>query len=303
VLVWEAVHDYLHHLAVERGLAGQSIAAYTYDLDYMLESLAIRNVETIGDVARAHLLGFLADRAAAGDSARTQQRRWSTVFGLFRWLRLEGEIKVEPTKDIDWPQWEPRLHEVLSRSEVAGILAAPGIYSPLGLRDTALFEFLYATGARVSEACTLQLDALHFDEGLVLLTGKGNKQRAVPLRGAVVAAMLLYLVEGRPELLAKSKAKPGTINNWVFLNHRGDRLRRQGCWDRLEKAAREAGITRPVSPHQIRHSFATHMMEGGADIATVQLLLGHANASTTEVYTHLDMTKIRELYDLHHPRA
>jgi integrase/recombinase XerD len=195
------------------------------------------------------------------------------------------------------------LPEVLSRSEVADIIAAPGIGSPLGLRDTALFEFLYATGARVSEACTLQLDALHFEEGLVLLTGKGNKQRAVPLRGAVVAAMLLYLVEGRPELLTKSKAKPAALNNWVFLNHRGGRLRRQGCWDRLEKAAREAGITRPVSPHQIRHSFATHMLEGGADIATIQLLLGHVDASTTEIYTHLDLTKIRELYDRHHPRA
>jgi integrase/recombinase XerD len=303
VLVREAARDFMNHLAIERGLAPRTLEAYEYDIDYLLESLARRGVSEVERVTRADLLGFLEDRTAAGDSARSQKRRWTTVFGLFRWCRLEGILNREPTKDIAWPEWQAPLPEVLTRSEVERIIEAPGIGTPLGLRDTAMFEFLYATGARVSEACELKLGDLRMDEGLALLTGKGSKQRAVPVRGAVVAALLLYLVEGRPELLAKSKAKPGTINNWVFLNHRGDRLRRQGCWDRLEKAARKAGITRPASPHQLRHSFATHMLESGADIATIQLLLGHANASTTEVYTHLDLTKIRELYDLHHPRA
>jgi integrase/recombinase XerD len=301
VLVSEAARDFMNHLAIERGLAPRTLEAYRYDIDYLLESLARRGVAEIELVTRVDLLGFLEDRTAAGDSPRSQQRRWTTVFGLFRWCRLEGVIDREPTKDVAWPEWESPLPDVLTRSEVERIIEAPGIDAPLGLRDTALFEFLYATGARVSEACGLQLGDLRLDERLALLTGKGSKQRAVPVRGAVVAALLVYIVEARPVLAAKSK-RPSRVDA-VFLNHRGGQLGRNGCFTQLRKAASLAGITRDISPHMLRHSFATHLLEGGADIRIVQELLGHSDISTTEVYTHVASTRIREQYDRHHPRA
>jgi integrase/recombinase XerD len=299
VLVSEAARDFMDHLAIERGLAPRTLEAYEYDLGYLLESLARRGVSEIDRITRADLLGFLEDRTAAGDSGRSQKRRWTTVFGLFRWCRLEGIVDREPTKDIAWPEWEAPLPEVLSRREVEWIIEAPGIGTPLGMRDTAMFEFLYATGARVSEACGLELGDLRLDEGLALLTGKGSKQRAVPVRGAVVAALLVYIVEARPVLAARSKRRVDA----VFLNHRGGQLGRNGCFTQLRKAARLAGITRDISPHMLRHSFATHLLEGGADIRIVQELLGHSDISTTEVYTHVASTRIREQYDRHHPRA
>ncbi len=298
----DAKDDYLQHLKVERNLSRNSIEAYATDLRQLLEHLEAQGIGTTQEVTAPALLGFLQALTERGLSSRSQARRWVAVRGLFRWLRIENLIDADPTQGIRMPKSGAKLPELLSRAEIEALIAAPGVDSPLGLRDTALLEFMYATGCRVSEACDLQLDALHLDQGFVLLTGKGDKQRIVPLGDCALVALLAYLEAGRPALLAKARGA-GRRNAHVFLNHRGARLSRQGWFQRLREHAIAAGITRAISPHKLRHSFATHLLEGGADLRAVQTLLGHADISTTQVYTHLSQAHVRHAYDRHHPRA
>lgn len=298
----DAVEDYLQHLKVERNLAPNTIEAYANDLSQLLEFLASAGVETTAEVEPQILLGFLSELTARGLAARSQARRWVAVRGLFRYLRVEHLIDVDPTQGIRMPKAGTKLPELLSRAEINALIAAPGVDTPLGLRDTALLEFMYATGCRVSEACDLGLDALHLDQGLVVLTGKGNKQRLVPLGDCALVALLAYLEHGRPDLAARARGAKRRASH-VFLNCRGTRLSRQGWYQRLREHALRAGLTRPISPHKLRHSFATHLIEGGADLRAVQTLLGHADISTTQVYTHLSQRHVRQAYDTHHPRA
>lgn len=298
----DAKEDYLQHLKVERNLSPNTLDAYANDLLQLLEHLAGRNITTTAQVSAPALLSFLQELTERGLSSRSQARRWVAVRGLFRWLRVEGLIEVDPTQGIRMPKAGVKLPELLSRAEIEALIAAPGVDTPLGLRDTALLEFMYATGCRVSEACDLELGALHLDQGLVILTGKGNKQRMVPLGDCALVAMLAYLEHGRPPLIAKARGA-ARRNSHVFLNHHGARLSRQGWFQRLREHATAAGITRAISPHKLRHSFATHLIEGGADLRAVQTLLGHADISTTQVYTHLSQAHVRHAYDRHHPRA
>lgn len=292
------MEDYLQHLKVERNLSPNTLEAYGNDLRRLLDALSGAGVERASQVSPAALLGFLRSLAEAGLSARSQARRWVAVRGLFRWLRSEQLVEVDPTQGIALPKAVNKLPELLSREEVVRLIAAPGVDTPLGLRDTALLEFMYATGCRVSEACDLELSSLHLDQGLVVLTGKGSKQRMVPLGDCALVALLAWLEEGWPELVARAPREAH-----VFVNKRGSRLSRQGCFFRLRQHAVSAGITRDISPHKLRHSFATHLIEGGADLRAVQTLLGHADISTTQVYTHLSQSHVRHAYDLHHPRA
>ncbi len=298
----DAKEDYLQHLKVERNLSPNTIEAYANDLLQLLEHLGAQGITTTAEVTAPALLSFLQALTARGLSSRSQARRWVAVRGLFRWLRIENLIELDPTQGIRMPKSGTKLPELLSRAEIEALLAAPGVDMPLGLRDTALLEFMYATGCRVSEACDLKLDALHLDQGLVILTGKGNKQRMVPLGDCALVALLAYLEEGRPVLIGKARGA-ARRNAHVFLNNRGGRLSRQGWFQRLREHAIVAGITRAISPHKLRHSFATHLIEGGADLRAVQALLGHADISTTQVYTHLSQTHVRHAYDQHHPRA
>ncbi|PRP99565.1 site-specific tyrosine recombinase XerD [Enhygromyxa salina] len=298
----DAVEDYLQHLKVERNLALNSVEAYANDLRQLLDHLGSVGVTTTAQITPPLLLGFLRALTERGLAARSQARRWVAVRGLFRWLRLENLIDVDPTQGIRMPKAGAKLPELLSRTEIDALLAAPGVDTPLGLRDTALLEFMYATGCRVSEASDLELDALHLDQGLVVLTGKGDKQRMVPLGDCALVALLAYIESGRPALIERARGK-ARRDPHVFLNCRGARLSRQGWFQRLREHAIAAGITRAISPHKLRHSFATHLIEGGADLRAVQTLLGHADISTTQIYTHLSQSHVRHAYDLHHPRA
>jgi integrase/recombinase XerD len=298
----DAKEDYLQHLKVERNLSPHTLDAYANDLVQLLAHLEGEGIRTTAEVTPPALLGFLQVLTQRGLAARSQARRWVAVRGLFRWLRVENLIDVDPTQGIRLPKSGVKLPELLSRREIDLLLAAPGVDTPLGLRDTALLEFMYATGCRVSEACDLELDALHLDQGLVILTGKGNKQRMVPLGDCALVAVLAYLETGRPALISKARGAARRKAH-VFLNHRGTRLSRQGWFQRLREHAVTAGITRAISPHKLRHSFATHLIEGGADLRAVQTLLGHADISTTQVYTHLSQAHVRHAYDRHHPRA
>lgn len=294
-----AIDDYLQHLKVERRLRPNSLAAYAQDLRELASFLVARIGETV-PLARVEpplLIAYLQSIAPAL-AARSQARRLVAMRGLFRYLREEGEVEVDPTQGLRSPRLAQKLPGLLGREEVLALLAAPGSDGPLALRDTALLELLYASGCRISEALDLSLDRLYLDQAVVRLVGKGDKPRLVPIGAPAVAALHAWVRDGRP-LLSKGKK----ITPWVFLNHRGGRLSRQGMFQKLRDYAVIAGITRPISPHKLRHSFATHLIEGGADLRAVQTLLGHADIATTQVYTHVSDQHLRAAHRKHHPRA
>lgn len=295
------IDEYLRHLAVERGLAANTISAYAADLALLAAFAHERGHADGGSLDEAVLLEFLAHLGRPGQSARSQARRWVATRGLLRWMRREGMIAADPTQGVAVPRFAKRLPALLTRDEIAALLGAPGVATPLGLRDTALLEFMYGSGCRVSEALALTLGRLDVDAGHATVDGKGGKHRLVPISAYAAAALRAYLTDGRPALLRRGA--PAAVRAAVFLNARGGRLGRQGWFERLREHALVAGITRPISPHKLRHSFATHLLEGGADLRVVQALLGHADISTTEVYTHVSSTHARAAYDRHHPRA
>ena len=294
-----AIDEYMTHLKVERGLRPNSLAAYAQDL----RELAAFLVTRLGDpapLARVDpplLLAYL-QAIAPRLKARSQARRVVALRGLFRWLREEGQIAVDPSQGLGAPRLAQKLRDLLGRDEILRLLAAPGSDGPLALRDTALLELLYASGCRVSEALDLSLDRLYLDQAVVRLIGKGDKMRLCPIGGPAVAALHAWLRDGRPALAQGKRPSP-----LVFLNKSGARLSRQGFFQKLREHAIAAGITRDISPHKLRHSFATHLLEGGADLRAVQTLLGHADIATTQIYTHVSDAQLRSAHRKHHPRA
>jgi len=299
-----AVLDYLSHLGVERGLAGNTLTSYRRDLRRYVEHLAGRGIDAPATIGEADVLAFVgalrsgdADHVPLG--AASTARAVVAVRGFHKFLLRERIVSSDATAAVKPPRPASRLPKALPLSDVEAILAAAGeAGTTLAKRDRALLEFLYGTGARISEAVGLDIDDVDLVEGSVLLRGKGSKQRIVPVGSIAVAAVQDYLAAGRPALV--SAKQPSTA---VFLNSRGGRLSRQSAWTVLVKAAERAGITSDVSPHTLRHSFATHLLDGGADVRVVQELLGHASVTTTQVYTLVTVEKLREIYATAHPRA
>lgn len=299
---------YLQHVAVERGMAANTVAAYRRDLQRYATFLAGRGVESATEITRHHLTEFsqsLRDGSDGGAplSARSAARSVVAVRGLHRFWVLEGTTNDNPAADLHPPAAGQRLPKAISVAEVTALLEAVPTDSESGLRDRALLEFLYSTGARISEAVGLDVDDLHLERpsdgpAIVRLFGKGSKERVVPLGSYAATALEAYLVRGRPGMAAKGQGTPG-----LFLNRRGGRLSRQSAWSALKVAAERSGIGKDVSPHTLRHSFATHLLEGGADVRVVQELLGHASVTTTQVYTMLNAQTLREVYAATHPRA
>lgn len=306
----DAVADYLRMLRVERGLQPNTLLAYGADLGMLVgfveDRLGDRDASpTVAALDVPTTIEFFTHLATKG-SARSQARRQAAVRGLCRWLRREGAIAVDPSAGIPVPKHARRLPSLLTRDELAALLAAPGVDTALGLRDTALLELMYGSGCRISEALGLDLGHLDVDAGHARVDGKGGKQRLVPISAYAAAALRAYLETARPALLASKGAVRGrrrAAPEALFISSKGARLTRQGAFLRLREHAIAAGITRAISPHKLRHSFATHLLEGGADLRVVQTLLGHADISTTEVYTHVSTTHGRAAYDRHHPRA
>ncbi len=316
-----AVRTYLDHLAVERGLAGNTLSSYRRDLRRYLEYLAQEGVDDLDRVTEAAVTGFLV-RIREGDpghpplSATSAARTLVAVRGFHRFALADGLSASDPAAAVKPPPPAKRLPKALPLADVEAILEAAG--SPgtsLALRDRALLELLYGTGARISEAVGLDVDDLDWGpeggdgtDGTVLLRGKGGKQRIVPIGRYAREAVEAYLVRARPELVAtgsttgRGAARAGS-GGALFLNARGGRLSRQSAWAVLVKAAERAGVTRDVSPHTLRHSFATHLLEGGADVRVVQELLGHASVTTTQVYTLVTVDSLREVFATAHPRA
>jgi integrase/recombinase XerD len=301
-----AVRDYLNHLAVERVLAANTLTSYRRDLARYTELLAEAGVGSLTEVGPGEVGRFLA-RLREGDAdhpplaASSAARAVSAVRGLHRFAVREGVTAADPTADLKPPALPRRLPKAISVDEVLRLLAAAGAgEGPLPMRDRALLEFLYGTGARISEAVGSAVDDLDLSAGVVRLRGKGGRTRVVPVGGYARRAVEAYLVRSRPALAAGAR---DTCGGAVFLNSRGAVLSRQGAWMILRRAAQRAGLSGSISPHTLRHSFATHLLDGGADVRSVQELLGHASVATTQVYTLVTVDRLREVYATSHPRA
>ncbi len=291
---------YLDHLTVERGLSRNTLASYGRDLDRYVAFLTAAGIDDLAAANPADLTRHLAGLRTGDDdhpalSAASAARAMSAVRGLHRFAAREGLAGEDVSRDVRPPAPPKRLPKALAVDAVERLLAVPGD-DPLGLRDRALLEFLYGTGARISEAVGLAVDDL--DEEAVVLHGKGGRTRLVPLGRFARAALDAYLVRSRPGLAAAGAGTPA-----VFLNARGGPLSRQSAWAILRTAAERAGLTEEVSPHTLRHSFATHLLDGGADVRVVQELLGHASVTTTQIYTLVTVDRLREVYATSHPRA
>jgi integrase/recombinase XerD len=299
--------SYIDHLTVERGLSPNTLASYRRDLRRYVDHLDGAGRDDLRQVTEADVAGFLA-RLRSGDdehpplSSASAGRAVVAVRGLHRFALREGAVEVDVAAGVRPPSPPKRLPKALSVDDVEAILDAAGAPGTrLALRDRALLELLYGTGARISEAVGLDLDDLDdldLESSTVRLSGKGGKQRVVPIGSYAQEAVSGYLVRARPDLVAAGRGTPA-----VFLNARGGRLSRQSAWTVLARAAERAGVTSAVSPHTLRHSFATHLLDGGADVRVVQELLGHASVTTTQVYTLVTVDRLREVYATAHPRA
>jgi integrase/recombinase XerD len=287
--------DYLAALLVERGLAEHTLAAYRSDLRRFGIWLA-REGTRARQCERADLRRYLSALRGQGLSARSAARALAALRGLFRYLLERGETKQDPTLELETPKLMRALPHFLSAAEIEALLAAPDTTTVLGVRDRAMIETMYASGVRVSELVSLKASHLHLDPGFVRVWGKGSKERIIPVGSEAREWLARYLEEVRPKLDTRRAEA-------LFLSIRGEGMTRQRFWLMIKEYGRKAGITTHLSPHVLRHSFATHLLEHGADLRAVQAMLGHADISTTEIYTHITRERLRQLYDAKHPRA
>ena len=298
----DAIDAYLIHLKVGRNLAENTIGSYGTDLQQFAHfCIEHQRCRSIGDVNDGHVSRFLLSLANRDISPRTVARKLSTLKGLFKFLRRDHGLDSDPTARVDAPRFGQKLPVVLDLDEVEALIAAPDRRRPEGLRDWAMLEVLYATGLRVTELVNLLQREVDLAAGYVRIVGKGDKQRVVPLGEVAIDAIDTYEVQARGELLANAGG-PGA-SPALFVTRRGGPMTRQGFWKNIKKYAVAAGIDKSVSPHDLRHSFATHLLERGADLRIVQALLGHADINTTQIYTHIARERLKDLHDHHHPRA
>jgi integrase/recombinase XerD len=289
------LHEFLAHLAVERNLSPRTIESYRRDLVQFISWIDEQSI-ALAKVERATLRNYLGSRRDQGLSARSAARALSALRSFFRFLVGTQVQTVDPTATLRSPSLWQTVPHVLTADEIDALLASPDTSTTLGLRDRAMFETLYATGLRVSELVGLTTERVRLDPGYVRVIGKGRKERVVPLGESAISWIDDYLGRARPTLNRKRLPE-------LFLNHRGGPLTRQGFWKILRGHAQRAEISSPLSPHIVRHSFATHLVENGADLRAVQMMLGHASLTTTEIYTHVARERLRRLYDEKHPRA
>jgi integrase/recombinase XerD len=288
---------YLRHLEVERRVSPHTLEAYGRDLT-RLAAFAAAHERPATRLSRQDLEAFVREAMTSGLSATSTARLVAATRGFFRFLRLVGTVEKNPADDLQAPRAIASLPRFLSLDDIDALLAAASDTTPRGLRDRALVEVLYATGLRVSELCHLRLADLRADQGYLQCLGKGGKQRIVPLGDAAALAVRRYIQDGRTTL---TRGRPSP---WLFVNARGGaRLSRIGCWKILKAQGRRAGIRAHLSPHVLRHSFATHLLERGADLRAIQAMLGHADLTTTQIYTHVLEARLRDVYDRFHPRA
>lgn len=295
----DAVADYLHFLQVERQLSMNTLTSYERDLKvYIKDLVKVQQIASLDKVERIHILSHLQSLKSGGKSSRTLARHISSIRSFHQFLLRERVSNTDPTVHLEMPQMDRTLPKILSIEEVEVLLATPTAMKPQGLRDRAMLELLYATGMRISECISLNMEDLHLTMGFVRCFGKGGKERIIPLGRTALSACEEYLREGRPKLI-----KPESRTDSIFVNQRGKGLTRQGVWKLMKEYAVKAGIQNEITPHTLRHSFATHLIENGADLRAVQEMLGHADISTTQIYTHVSKTRLKDVYKQFHPRA
>lgn len=295
----DAVNDYLHFLRVERQLAENTLASYRRDIEEYVEHIHKKQgLASLNDVERVHIIQHLRSLSGAGKTSRTVARHISSIRSFHQFLLREKVVEHDPTVHLEMPQIEQKLPQVLSIEEIEALIGAPNVAKPQGVRDVAMFELLYGAGMRISELIALNLEDVHLTMGFVRVFGKGGKERIIPLGRGAISACEKYLNGARGQLQGKYPKTEA-----FFINHRGKRLTRQGCWKLMKEHALKANIMKEMSPHILRHSFATHLIENGADLRAVQEMLGHADISTTQIYTHISKSRLSEVYKQFHPRA
>ncbi|MBX0283232.1 site-specific tyrosine recombinase XerD [Ligilactobacillus salivarius] len=289
--------DYLHYLKVERGLSENTINSYGIDLKLFLEYLRENEIPTFKQVNKEVIVNYMQSEKNNNKANSSILRSVSSLRKFFQYLAQEKIIEKDPMLLIDTPKKKQHLPQVLTKEEVEKLLRSPNTGQVLGLRDRAMLELMYATGLRISEIINLKLEDLHLTMGTLQTLGKGHKERIVPVGDEAIKWVNRYLEEARPKLLKQKRS------NYLFLNFHGNNLTRQGVWKNLKAEVKKAGIQKNITPHTLRHSFATHILENGADLRIVQELLGHADISTTQIYTHLSNKQLADIYNRAHPRA
>ncbi len=293
----QLLDQFIHQLRVERGLSTNTIVAYSHDLIKFFDFLKRKGVSPV-HISQEDLTSFIVEQNTKL-SPRSMARSLVSIRMFYRFLVSEGDIESNPARLLGIPKMYQHLPDVLSRDEMDFLLLQPDITTALGKRDKAIIEILYATGLRVTELIGLTMYNINLEVGSIRTIGKGSKERIIPMGSKAVDSLKDYLQKSRPILLKKRYATGGSH---LFLNSRGSPITRQGLWKIVKKYALMAGITKSVTPHTVRHSFATHLLEGGADLRSVQIMLGHADISTTQIYTHVTGERLKEIHEKYHPR-
>jgi integrase/recombinase XerD len=296
-----SIHVFLSYLRVEKGLAQNTILAYGRDLKRFAEFLRKRQKQKMEDVTREDVVDFLSNLYKEKLDSRSVARFLVSLRGLYKYAMMEGLVTIDPTENLESPKIRSSLPTFLRIEEIDKLLAAPNLETPIGLRDRAMLEVLYSTGLRVSELLNLRISDIDMRIGCVRCIGKGDKERLVPIGRKAIEAVEQYLATGRPQFAKPSSPPPH--NQVLFLTRVGRRLSRVGIWKIIHDYGTRLGLRGRLTPHKLRHSFATHLLEGGADLRSVQLMLGHADISTTQIYTHVVEERLKQIYKAHHPRA
>ncbi|QJS97073.1 site-specific tyrosine recombinase XerD [Dolosigranulum pigrum] len=295
----EALEEYIIYLKIERGLSANTVTSYKRDVEKYLTFLTEKKITQLDEVSRFEILDFLQTLRQSGAADNSIIRMVSSLRKFHQYLKRESIVSDDPMQLIDTPKKASTLPKAISPQAVEQLLEAPDTTTPLGVRDRTILELMYATGLRISELVNLKLSDMHLTMGFIQTMGKGEKERIIPL-GEIASQWLDHYLDGARVYLQDQSAE---TSEYVFLNSRGKGLSRQGVWKKVKQLALEAGIDQNVTPHTLRHSFATHLLENGADLRMVQELLGHADISTTQIYTHITKTRLKQVYSDYHPRA
>jgi len=293
----QILDQFLHYLIVEKGLSKNTIDAYSHGLNRFLDYLRKKGIQEIASVSKFDVRGFLLVLKKQGLSTKTVLRNLVAIRTLFQFLIQEGILEANPIGELESPKIPKTLPEILTLKEVEQLLEQPNLQTPLAIRDRAMLEVLYATGMRVSELTQLPMNQVNLEGGYVLVFGKGSKERIIPLGSEAMKWVALYLKAAR-ERLAKRKESP-----FLFINRSGRGMSRQQFWKNIKAYGRRAGIQKRITPHLLRHSFASHLLEGGADLRSVQMMLGHVDISTTQIYTHVTGERLKKIHQRYHPRG
>jgi len=292
----ELIDTFLNYLSIERGLANNTIISYREDLNNYLTFIEKKKIDSLSKISKDNITNFMLEQRDKGIAPNSVARRLAAIRMFHRFLARERILKDDPSTLIDSPKLWKRVPDTLTVNEVEALIAQPNVHDTRGIRDRAILETLYATGMRVSEAVNLKKDNINLDIGFLRCIGKGNKERIIPLGKKAIASVNRYLKASRPKFLKNKESE------FLFVNRSGKKISRQSFWKIIKKYAKLARIKKPIKPHTLRHSFATHLLEHGADLRSVQEMLGHSDISTTQIYTHINKDRLKSIHRQFHPR-